>query len=326
MTKHLRLVAAGGAETKRKGVADRSAPATAGLRAMVVPLDLTPSSDRVLGRLALLPVAEGARVTLLHVVPGGLTQREQRIAERDAQKALAVEIRHLREQLPRKLRIESLVQTGNVAAEIAACATRLEAEMIIMGRGGGRALRDVFLGSTAERVTRQARLPVLVVRLAPRAAYSRPALALDVDDSADEVLRLMLTVLPPPRPWVDVIHAFEAPYRGMVYPSLHAEEADERKSELRSTAARQLATLLATALTKAKVPPEDVPRWKTHIRHGAPRLVVEKAVKKAETDLLVLGTRGYSGMAYVLLGTVAGDILRAARCDVLIVPPAPARA
>jgi nucleotide-binding universal stress UspA family protein len=54
---------------------------------------------------------------------------------------------------------------------------------------------------------------------------------------------------------------------------------------------------------------------------GSPRGVVEKAIKKAQTDLLVLGTRGYSGAAFVFLGTVAGDLLRAAQCDVLMVPP-----
>ena len=43
---------------------------------------------------------------------------------------------------------------------------------------------------------------------------------------------------------------------------------------------------------------------------------------RAETDLLVLGTHGYSGAAYVLLGTVAGELRRVARCDVLVVPPA----
>ena len=53
------------------------------------------------------------------------------------------------------------------------------------------------------------------------------------------------------------------------------------------------------------------------------RLIVEKAMKKFDTDLLVLGTHGYSGTAYVLLGTVAGDLLRAAKCDVLVVPPTP---
>ena len=55
---------------------------------------------------------------------------------------------------------------------------------------------------------------------------------------------------------------------------------------------------------------------------ASPREIVEKVTERAETDLLVLGTRGRSGAAYVLLGTVAGDLLRAARCDVLVVPPA----
>jgi nucleotide-binding universal stress UspA family protein len=57
--------------------------------------------------------------------------------------------------------------------------------------------------------------------------------------------------------------------------------------------------------------------------HGSPRLVIEKAVKKADTDLLVLGTHGYASVAYLFFGTVAGDVLREVSCDVLIVPPRP---
>jgi nucleotide-binding universal stress UspA family protein len=48
--------------------------------------------------------------------------------------------------------------------------------------------------------------------------------------------------------------------------------------------------------------------------------VIKRAIKKADTDLLVLGTHGYSGLAHVFLGTVAGDVLREVTCDVLIVP------
>ena len=57
-----------------------------------------------------------------------------------------------------------------------------------------------------------------------------------------------------------------------------------------------------------------------HVQCGSARLVIEKVVKKADTDLLVLGTHGYSGVAHVLLGTVAGDVLREVACDVLVVP------
>ena len=300
-----------------------AAPGSAELHSLLVPIDLTPSSDRVLGRLSLLPLAEDARVTLLHVVPGSLPRNEQRRAERDANKALASEVRHLRKHLPKKVRIDALVKVGAAAKVIAESAAEVQAELIVMGRGGGRALRDAFLGSTAERVVRQARLPVLVVRLAPRAAYRSPALALDLDEAAHEVVRLMLRVLPPPRPRVEVIHAFDIPYRGLIYPSLSADDAEEWKAELRAKATRELAKLLVAALAKANVRPEDGPSWKTHVQYGSPRTVVDKAMKKAEPDLLVLGTHGYSGAGYVFLGTVAGDLLRAATCDVLVVPPAP---
>ncbi len=312
--------------TSKPSAAKNSAVLTpSGLHALLVPVDLTPSSDRILGRVARLPLAEGARVTLLHVVPGSLPPGLQKRAERDAQKTLAEEVRHLRKQIHKKVSVTSLVRVGAPAKEIAECASRVQAELIVMGRGGGRALRDTFLGSTAERVVRQTQRPVLVVRLPARGCYERPALALDLDHAAHEVVRLMLLVLPPPRPRVEVIHAFGTPYQGIVYPSLLEDEAEERKDDLRVEATRALTKLLSTSLAHANVPPEQAPRFRCHVRHGSPRLVVEKTTRKAESDLLVLGTHGYAGAAYLFLGTVAGDLLRAAKCDVLIVPPAPAR-
>ena len=307
---------------KRKMSGDPALHASQRLHSLLVPVDLTPSSDRALGRLSRLPLAGDARVTLLHVVPGSLPPVDQRRAQRDAGKALSEEVRHLRGQLPRKVRIEPLVKVGSAPKEIAALATEVKADLIVMGRGGGRPLREAFLGSTAERVVRQAQRPVLVVRLPARAAYGRPALALELDEAAHEIVRLMLVLLPPPRPRVEVIHAFRTPYQGIVYPSLSEAEAAQRKDALRADASRELARLLAESLAEADVRPEDRPSWRVHVQYGSPRMVVEKALNRTESDLLVLGTRGHSGAAYVFLGTVAGDLLRAARCDVLVVPPA----
>lgn len=288
---------------------------------LLVPVDLTPISDRVLGRLALLPLSGDARVTLLHVVPGGLSVSEQRRAERDANKQLADEARHLRRLLQKHVKVEWIVTQGAAPSEIAACASKLKAELVVLGRSGGRPIRDALLGSTAERVIRQARLPVLAVQSAARAPYRRPLLSVDLDPTVTQVVDVMLRVLPPPRLPVDVVHAFDTPYRGLIYPSLSEDDAEELKNELRTKASRELSKLLATALEAAAVQAEDAPAWKTNVRCGSPRAVVTKAMKKAESDLLVLGSRGYSGAAYMLLGTVAGDLLRAATCDVLVVPP-----
>lgn len=302
------------------GIGGLKMDARARFHSLLVPLDLTAISDRVLGRVARLPLADGARVTLLHVVPKDLPVRAQETAERDARKSLGDEARHLAKALPKGVDVEPVVSVGSAPAEIAERATSTRAELIVMGRGGSRALRDTFLGSTAERVIRRGQLPVLAVRLAPRAAYSRPAVALDLDQGSVDVLAFMLRLIPPPRPRVAMIHAFDTPYRGMIYPSLSEEEAEEWRDELGQKAAQQVAKLLAAAVARASVAPADAPSWRMHVQCGSPRLVIEKVAKKAESDLLVLGTHGYSGVAHVLLGTVAGDVLREVACDVLLVP------
>ena len=311
---------------KRSLSRDSHMPAPAPFRSLLVPIDLTPSSDRVLGRLPLLPLAENARVTVLHVVPSGLTAVEQRNASRDAIKALAGEVRHYRKALPRGVTIEPLVKVGATAKTISSCATRLKTELVVMGRGSKRSLRDGFIGSTAERVIRQAKVPVLVVRLAPRSPYRRPALAIALDRAAYAAIAVMLRVLPAPRPAVTVIHAFDAPYRSYFYPSLSGNAADERREELQLKAASEIAGLLRKALASANVLPANAPAWKAHVRFGSPRTVVEQVVKKSDADLLVVGTHGHSGAPYLLLGTVAGDLLRQSTCDVLVVPPAPSHA
>jgi nucleotide-binding universal stress UspA family protein len=274
----------------------------------------------VLGRLPLLPLAHDARITVLHVVPRGLTVSEQRKAERDAARAVADEVRLLRKGLPQSMTVASLVKVGATAKTISVCTTQLKAQLVVMSRGSGR-LRDEFIGSTAERVIRQARVPVLVVRLAARTPYRRPAIAIAQDEAAYEAVAALLRMWPASMPPVSIIHAFDSPYRTFIYPTL-ADDA-QRMDELHADATREIAKLLTKALARAGVLPENAPPWKPHIRFGPPRIVVEKAVKKLGVDLLVAGTHGYTGAPYLLLGTVAGDLLRQSKCDVLVVPPVP---
>lgn len=291
------------------------------LRSLLVPMDLTPGSDRVIRRVAQLPLADDARLTLVHVIPKSLPVRARESAERDAKKSLDVEASDLARGLSKRVAIQSLIKVGAAAAEIARCASSVKAELIVMGRGGGRAVRDLFLGSTAERVIRRGQLPVLVVRLAPRTPYRRPALALDLDQAAHEIVTWVLRVIPAPRPKVAVIHACDSPYRGMIYPSLSTDDAEEYRDHHRRKAVREITRRLAASLVPAKLAPGDAPSWRMHVGYGSARALITKAVKQAETDLLVLGTHGYTGVAHALLGTVAGDVLRDVACDVLVVPP-----
>lgn len=295
-----------------------------GFSNLLIPIDLTSNSDRILGRVALLPLAQGARLTLLHVLPSDLEMEVRHRAEIDARKALAEEALYLGKSLPDLVSTVQIVTHGAAATEISRCSAEIGAEMIVMGRGGGHALRDAFLGSTAERVMRKTKLPVLVVRLPPRIAYERPALALNTDEAAGVALMQLLKVIPSKRPHVTVIHAYDAPYQRMIRPALAEDDGSEEEysGQYRPEAAQKIGAVLSAALISAGVAPVDAPVWTNYVRLGAPRFVIAKATTKADTDLLVMGSRGSSGLAYAFLGTVAGDVLRAVNCDVLVVPPA----
>ena len=72
-----------------------------------------------------------------------------------------------------------LVETkgGSIADAILSQARKLKSSVIVMGTHGRRGLRRVVMGSDAEAVLREARVPVLLVRAPERAASTSRARA-----------------------------------------------------------------------------------------------------------------------------------------------------
>lgn len=289
-------------------------------RSVLIPVDLSPASARVVQRAGLLPVTPGGALTLVHVVPHALPRSFRLRAEGDARKVVAKLAGALSRHLPDGVAVRWVVKTGAAAVEIAGEGVRRRADLIVLGRGSGRMLRDVFLGSTAERVVRRARIPVLVVRLPANGPYRRPLLALDEDQAAREVLDATLRLLPSPRPELAMVHAYTIPYYGVMHRGLSMKRAREIRREFRQRALHQMTQLQDAGRTGD--PTDEVLRWETHVRHGAARHVIPQTVKRTRADLLALGTHGYTGLAHAFLGTVAGDVLREVGCDVLVAPPA----
>lgn len=54
---------------------------------------------------------------------------------------------------------------------------------------------------------------------------------------------------------------------------------------------------------------------------GNPARQIAEIADRVSADLIVIGTRGYSAVAGVLLGSVTQRLLHIARCPVLVVPP-----
>ncbi|HJZ57334.1 MAG TPA: universal stress protein [Gemmataceae bacterium] len=60
---------------------------------------------------------------------------------------------------------------------------------------------------------------------------------------------------------------------------------------------------------------------KAEVRVGVPAAEIDAAAKDLQADLICVSTHGRTGLAHLLLGSVAGKIVRYAPCPVLVVRP-----
>ena len=66
-----------------------------------------------------------------------------------------------------------------------------------------------------------------------------------------------------------------------------------------------------------------VPDSTTIIREGSPRPVIVEAAVELDCQMIVMGTHGRSGLAHLLLGSVAEYVVRHSKVPVLTVRPEP---
>ena len=103
--------------------------------------------------------------------------------------------------------------------------------------------------------------------------------------------------------------ALVAPYE-VTLPNPYLEET-------RKVAARKLAAAAAKVAEAGLA-------VKTHLTEGPAAGSIAETAEAIGADLLVMGTRGHTGLKHVVLGSVAAHVLRLAPCSVLTVKTADA--
>jgi universal stress protein A len=70
---------------------------------------------------------------------------------------------------------------------------------------------------------------------------------------------------------------------------------------------------------KRRVLEAGIPSVETRVLHGLAASEIVEFAKRGQVDLIVMGTSGRTGMAHLVLGSVAERVVRTANCAVLTV-------
>lgn len=278
---------------------------------VLIATDLTEASDPAIARGAAHAQAIGAPLVVCHVIPDVLrlhplqprTGVNELTVSSDFTKRAAElateQVRRVANLSPDEDTI--VIETGNAEDEIVRIAEDRRASLIVVGSKHGR---------TAHRVVRYAHVPVLVARAAP--ATGKVLVATDFSDpslaaltfakglvDAVKVEATLLHVMPPPSSYVP---AFAAPFGSPVVPP--ATGVLERLEELGKQTLDSFAQQYGLQRTE-------------QVQGDAPKVIVDRA-KALDVEMIVMGSRGRTGLARLFLGSTAEHVVKEAHCSVLV--------
>ena len=210
----------------------------------------------------------------------------------------------------------TIVNTAPVAGVLREAA-RFDADVIVVGWRGHGAVRRVLMGSVSRGVVRGAKCAVLVVRRRQR-EVRRIVIGFDGSANAQRAVDFV-SRLPAPRgghvTLLTAVDHMHVPSHAMAPRGVAATVNVEVKRINAERTARAEKDLARASATLAR------PGWRvrTVVTAGAPLRDLLDTVDSADAELLVVGTRGASGVRYLLLGSVAEGALNRCPVPVLVV-------
>ncbi len=206
------------------------------------------------------------------------------------------------------------VLAGHPAETIVLHATAERSDLIIVGTRSLGAFRRLVAGSVSSKVARYARISVLVARTAD--PIRRIVLGYDSSPDADLALELVarLPFRNPSAVTVCTVYESVAPLVSGIAPTMVAQVHAAHQVDLEEARGAAEAVAADGAL---RLRERGVPAGHRAI-HGTPHEHLPIAASESAADLLVVGSRGLSGIERFLLGSTSAALVAHPPTSVLI--------
>ena len=287
------------------------------IKSILVSTDLGPTSDNVTRAAAALAELTGAELHVLHTYE--FNSEPYGELPRGAFEARLTQIRQsLDEQIARTVPAPSTVASRQVMIYVAfkailKQADAVAADLIVVGRHRQGSAVSGVMGSTADRVLREAKVPCLIVHDPLSAPLRRVVVPIDLSEPALHALEIATawaTSLAPGGEPAEIVALH-------VIPQVYSEE------DLPFDSAQLGVRMHEEVETRGRGQAYQGLRFREEILWADDATTAILAfIEREKPELAVLGTHGHGAFKRALIGSVASGVARAAPCPVLLVPPA----
>jgi nucleotide-binding universal stress UspA family protein len=201
--------------------------------------------------------------------------------------------------------VEHVSKQGHAGHHIVATADELQADLVVVGSKGHTQVERILLGSTSDFVATHSTKSVLVVRPSTHSdapeAKLKITIAYDESKYSDAAIHQFSEFQWAKNSEVEVLTI--VPRHRIVEPGLFENSFDQHEAIIRN--ATQAAELASRSLRKQLI---HATTSAIEADHVAEKIV--ELTGRSKPDLIVLGDRGRSGIARMLLGSVSQYVLR----------------
>ncbi|HEX6019805.1 MAG TPA: universal stress protein [Burkholderiaceae bacterium] len=289
------------------------------LRSIIAATDLSAPSRHAADRAMRLAHSAGASVHLVHAVATSALDDLKRWLGDDTRtlSALHDEARgrlHAQAaELARRhgVQVNEHLVAGHPVEAVTRQAEQLQADLLVTGTRGAGFLRGVVVGSTAERIAKRSRRPVLMVRQTAHEQYRRVLVPVDFSPWSAGAIDLAASAAP--QGTLVLMHAVVLPYEGKLR---LAGVADSVVARYREQAQREALQHLQQLVERSGLPAQ---RLHTTVVDGAdPWMLIAQQEQEHDCDLIVIGKHGRQVLEDLLLGSTTRMVLSECSADVLV--------
>ncbi len=293
---------------------------------IIVPLDGSELAERA------LPHAEAlARLTGAQVLPARAVQRSTvpAIERVHAETERVLEARKYLDDVAYELPIHEIPNERGVAELVPPDMDTADwileqvrsrgGDLIAMSTSGRSGLGRLILGSTAEKVLARTPVPVLLVRAwepepAPIGAHPTLLVPLDGSPFAEEALRPATALVAPIGGRLVLLHAAPTRTTALTLPKEIRVPPPDSEDESGHDIEKYLESIVGDLGAEGTVA-------EVEIRSGDAVEAIVAAACEHGANLIVMATRGRTGVSLAILGSVADGMLRRGAVPLLLVRP-----